>query len=203
MRVAALEVFLGIWETTWGEDTVIIGRAAGILPFFNRDVCSGTVVEVCTEDERGFGGKLVEELTSNDIREVLDEGFAVLKYETVINWGTLVSELENLVVIGIWGAAVVSAELGVGYTAVSLMPDLVLTGKVDIEVDVLSVNSGSRRNTGLVKVSLSAPKADKDTSECVSAPLEWLTEGLLLFPIPVDSSEVTKDILEARVVSAE
>lgn len=86
------EVFLGIWETTWGEDTVIIGRAAEILPFFNGDVCSRTVIEVCTEGENGFGEKLVEELPLNDIRGVLDKGFAVLKYESVINWGTLVSD---------------------------------------------------------------------------------------------------------------
>lgn len=78
------EVFLGIWEKTWGENTVIIGRAAEILPFFNGDVCLGTVIEVCTEGENGFGEKLVEELGFNDIREVLDKGFPVLKYETVI-----------------------------------------------------------------------------------------------------------------------
>lgn len=132
------EVFLGIWEKTWGEDTVIIGRAAEILPFFNGDVCSGTLIEVCTEDENGFGEKLVEELALNDMREVLDKGFAVLKYETVINWGTLVSRLENLVVIGIWGAVEINAEKGAGKPAVWLMPDLVLTDEVDTgEVDVL------------------------------------------------------------------
>lgn len=43
------------------------------------------VTEVCTEGENGFGEKLVEELAFNYIREVLDKGFAVLKYETVIN----------------------------------------------------------------------------------------------------------------------
>lgn len=84
------------------------------------------------------------------------------------------------------------------------MPDLVLTEKADIgEVDVLSVSCGPRRNTGLVEVALSVSKVDKDTSERISSPLEWLTEGLLLFPIPAGSSEVTKDILEAKAVSAE
>lgn len=67
----------------------------------------------------------------------------------------------------------------------------------------LSVNCGPRRTTGLVEVCLSACKAEKDTSECISSPLEWLTEGLLLFPIPSGSSEEAKDILEAKVVSAE
>lgn len=53
------------------------------------------------------------------------------------------------------------------------MPDLVLTDKADTgEVDVLNVSCGSRRNTDLVKVSLSALEADKDTSELISAPLE-------------------------------
>lgn len=88
-------MFLGIWETTWGEDIVIVGRAAEILPFLNGDICLRTVTEVCTEGENGFGEKLVEELAFNDIREVLDKGFAVLKYETVINWGTLARPSSN------------------------------------------------------------------------------------------------------------
>lgn len=76
------------------------------------------------------------------------------------------------------------------------LQDLVLTEKVDKgEVDVLSVTHGPRRNTGLVRISLSARKADKDISECFSAPLEWLTGGLLLFPFPAGSSEVTKRYL--------
>lgn len=105
-------VFLEIWETAWGE--VIIGRAAETLPFFNWDVCSWIVIGIWTEDENGFGEKRVEELSFNDIREVLDNGVAVLKYETVINRGKLVSELENLAVIGIWGADEVSAGMGAG-----------------------------------------------------------------------------------------
>lgn len=56
-----------------------MGRAAEILLFINGAVCLGTVTEISTEDENGFGEKLAKELAFKDIREVLDEGFAVSK----------------------------------------------------------------------------------------------------------------------------
>lgn len=62
-----------------------MGRAAEILPFINGDVCLGTVTEISTEDKNGFGEKLAKELAFKDIREVLDKGFAVSKYEAVFN----------------------------------------------------------------------------------------------------------------------
>lgn len=84
------------------------------------------------------------------------------------------------------------------------MSDLVLTDKVDTgELDVLHVSHEPRRNTGLVKLVLPASKAVKGTSEDTAGPLESLNGGLLLFPIPAGSSEVTKDGLEVKVGNAE
>lgn len=62
-----------------------MGRPAEILPFVNGDVCLGPVTGISTEDKNVFGEKLAKELEFKDIREVLDRGFAVSKYEAVIS----------------------------------------------------------------------------------------------------------------------
>jgi len=45
----------------------------------------GTVTEISSEEKNYLGEKLAKELALNGIREVLDKGFAVSKYEVVIN----------------------------------------------------------------------------------------------------------------------